>query len=217
MSRFGLRVPVWTETSVAGVYGRDRVEGVLVRGPGGSERSVAVDTVVFTGDFIPDSELARLAGVSIDPGTRGPACTAEGVTTAPGSSRPAMSCTRPRSQMWPHGGPGPSARLLRHGCATVQTPGPGTATAPVRVSDPLHWVVPNRTDPARAGGEPVLIRSRVFLDHPRVVVTQGGRLLASHRLRHMIPNRSHALPSGWQGRLRSDEDVLISVDARVKA
>ncbi len=66
-------MPVWTETSVAGVYGRERVEGVRVRGPGGGERSVAVDTVVFTGDFIPDSELARLAGVSIDPGTRGPA------------------------------------------------------------------------------------------------------------------------------------------------
>ena len=64
LGRFGLRVPVWTETSVAGVYGRDRVEGVLVRGPGGDERSVAVDTVVFTGDFIPDSELARLAGLS---------------------------------------------------------------------------------------------------------------------------------------------------------
>ncbi len=121
LGRFGLRVPVWTETSVAGVFGRDRVESVLVRGPDGVERSVAVDTVVFTGDFIPDSELARLAGLAIDPGTRGPACTAEGVTTSPASSRPATSCTRPRSQMWPPGGPCPSARLLRHGYAEAQT------------------------------------------------------------------------------------------------
>jgi len=85
----------------------------------------------------------------------------------------------------------------------------------VRVADPLHWVVPNRVDPARHRDEPVLIRSRVFLDHPRVVVTQGGRLLASHRLRNMIPNRSRHIPSEWWGRVCPDEDVLISVSSPV--
>ena len=200
LGRYGLRVPVWTQTSVAGVYGRDRVEHVLIRGPDSVERSVAVDTIVFTGDFIPDGELARLAGVSIDAGTRGPACTAEGVTTAPGIFA-AGNVVHPAEvgRCGRTARPGPSARLLRHGCATVQTRGPGAATVPMRVSDPLHWVVPNRTETARAGAGPVLIRSRVFLDHPRVVVTQGGRLLASHRLRHMIPNRSHALPSELAG------------------
>jgi thioredoxin reductase len=215
MSRYGLRVPVWTGTFVAGVEGRDRVEGVLVRGPGG-ERSVAADTVVFTGDFIPDNELARLAGLSIDPGTRGPACTAEGATTGPGifaagnvvhpaeiadvAARRALSVGQA------------AAAWLRQGA----DPGAWSATVRVRVEDPLLWVVPNRTGPAGAGDEPVLIRSRVFLDHPRVIVTQGGRLQGSYQLRHMIPNRSHAIPSDWRGRLRSDEDVLITVDAHRK-
>ncbi len=210
LGRFGLRVPVWTRTSVAGVYGRDRVERVLVRGPGGNERSIAADTVVFTGDFVPDSELARLAGLAIDSGTRGPACTAEGVTTAPGvfaagnvvhpaeiadvAARRALSVGRA------------AAAWLRRGA----DPGAWSPTVRVRVADPLRWVVPNRTDPAREGGEPVLLRSRIFLERPRVVVTQGGRLLASYQLRGMIPNRSHAIPSGWRGRLQSDEDVLIS-------
>ncbi len=214
--RVGLRVPVWTEASVAGVYGRDRVDNVLVRGPGGNERSVAVDTVVFTGDFIPDNELARLAGLTIDPGTRGPACSAGGVTTAPGifaagnvvhpaetadvTARRALSVGRAAA-----------AWLRQGGDRTVWS-----ATERVRVADPLRWVVPNRADPAREGDEPVLIRSRVFLDHPRVIVAQGGRLLASYRLRRMIPNRSHAIPSGWWGRLRPGEDVLISVSSRAK-
>jgi hypothetical protein len=88
------------------------------------------------------------------------------------------------------------------------------ATERVRVADPLHWVVPNMVDPARAGDESVLIRSRVFLDHPHVVMTQGHRLLASYRLRHMIPNRSHHIPSDWWGRLRPGQDVLISVSPR---
>ena len=83
-TRVGLRVPVWTRTSVTGVTGRDRVDGVLVRGPDGTERTVAVDVVVFTGDFIPDNELARLAHLSMDPGTKGPACDVDGATSAPG-------------------------------------------------------------------------------------------------------------------------------------
>ena len=209
--RVGLRVPVWTRTSVVGIYGRDRVDRVLVRGPGGDQRSVPVDTVVFTGDFIPDNELARLAGLSIDPGTRGPACAAGGVTTAAGvfaagnvvhpaetadvAAQRALSVGRAAAE-W----------LRRGGDRTALS-----ATERVLVADPLHWVVPNRADPARPGVDPVLIRSRVFLDHPRVEVTQGGRLLASHRLRNMIPNRSQHVPSDWWGRVRPDEDVLISV------
>jgi len=214
--RIGLRVPVWAETSVAGVYGRDRVDRVLVRGPGGDQRSVAVDTVVFTGDFVPDNELARLAGLSIDAGTHGPACGAGGVTTAAGifaagnvvhpaetadvAARRAMFVGRA------------AAAWLRQG-GDETTP---NATVGVLVADPLRWVVPNRAHPVHHDTEPVLIRSRVFLDHPRVVVTQGGRRLASYRLRHMIPNRSHRIPSDWWGRLRPDEDVLISVASGVQ-
>ena len=214
VTRRVLKVPVWTQTSVAGVYGRDRVERVLLRRPGGEEREVAVDTVVFTGDFIPDNELARLAGLSIDPGTRGPACAADGLTSTPGifaagnvvhpaetadvAARRAQSVGRA------------AAAWLRHG-GDRTTPG---ATERVRVVDPLHWVVPNRADPAHEGRQSVLIRSRAFLDHPRVVVTQGGRVLASYRLRHMVPNRSHHIPSDWWGRVQPGDDVLISVSSR---
>ena len=84
VTRAGLRVPLWTQTSVAGVYGRERVDRLLLRGPDGHERSVAVDTVVFSGDFVPDNELARQARLVIDPGTGGPACDAGGRTSADG-------------------------------------------------------------------------------------------------------------------------------------
>ena len=83
-TRVGLHVPVWTRTAITGVAGRDRVDGVLVRGPDDIERTVAVDVVVFTGDFIPDNELARLAHLTMDPGTKGPACDVDGATSAPG-------------------------------------------------------------------------------------------------------------------------------------
>jgi thioredoxin reductase len=68
------RVPVWTSTTVRRVEGRDRLAAVeLADVRTGAVRRVECDTLVFTGDWIPDHELARGAGIAIDPGTRGPA------------------------------------------------------------------------------------------------------------------------------------------------
>ena len=176
VTRLGLRVPVWTGASVTGVAGRERVERVLVRGPEGVERAVAVDTIVFSGDFVPDVELARLARLAVDPGTGGPACGAAGATTVPGifvagnvahpaetadvAARRAMSVGRAAA-----------AWLRRGGDTTVIGP-----QVRVRAAEPLRWVVPNLAGPDPDGDEPVLVRTRVFLDHPRLDVTQGSRL-----------------------------------------
>jgi thioredoxin reductase len=210
-TRVGLRVPVWTQTSVTGVTGRDRVEAVLVRGPDGTERTVAVDVVVFSGDFIPDNELARLAPLAVDPGTKGPACAVDGMTSSPGvfaagnlvhpaetadvAARRAVSVGRA------------AARWLRAGGGHSGDP----AAVRLRVADPLLWVVPNLVEPGRAGTEPLLVRTRAFLDNPRLEVTQAGRRLGSFRPRRLIPNRSHALPSDWLRLVQPGEDVLLSV------
>ncbi len=72
--RAGLGVGVTTRTRVVRIIGRGRVTGVEVQNlRDGSRRVVACDTVVFTGDWIPDHELARTAGLAMDPGTQGPA------------------------------------------------------------------------------------------------------------------------------------------------
>jgi thioredoxin reductase len=210
-TRFGLGVPVWTGTSVIGVTGHDRVDGVLVRDSRGAERTVAVDVVVFTGDFIPDNELARLAQLAIDPGTNGPACDVDGATSAPGvfaagnlvhpaetadvAARRAMSVGRA------------AAAWLCDGDRHPVEPAP----VRLRVADPLLWVVPNLAGPGRAGTGSLLVRTREFLDRPRLEVTQGGRLLGSFRPRRLIPNRSHALPSDWMRLAQPGVDVLLSV------
>ena len=57
------------------IVGQDCLRGVVLASSGrtgNGERFVPCDTVVFTGDWIPDHELARRSGAAIDPGTRGP-------------------------------------------------------------------------------------------------------------------------------------------------
>jgi len=78
-----LGVPILGRTRVVEIRGRERVDAVVLD----DGRTLACDTVVFTGDWIPDHELARAAGLIMD-ATRGPridlalATSAEGVFAA---------------------------------------------------------------------------------------------------------------------------------------
>ncbi|MGZ4700841.1 MAG: NAD(P)/FAD-dependent oxidoreductase [Ilumatobacteraceae bacterium] len=62
------RVPVLTGVEIAEIVGRRRVEHVVLS----DRRTIACDTVVFTGDWIPDNELARRTGLTMDPTIKGP-------------------------------------------------------------------------------------------------------------------------------------------------
>jgi NAD(P)H-nitrite reductase large subunit len=63
------RVPVLTGVDVAEIVGRRRVERVVLT----DGRTIDCDTVVFTGNWIPENELARRGGLTINPTLRGPA------------------------------------------------------------------------------------------------------------------------------------------------
>ena len=62
------RVPVLTGVGVALIVGRRRVERVVLT----DGRAIECDTVVFTGDWIPDNELARHTGLRMDQAIKGP-------------------------------------------------------------------------------------------------------------------------------------------------
>lgn len=77
-----LGVEVRLETRIARILGRVRVEGVeLASGDGVS--TVVCDGVVFSGMFVPESALARLGHLEIDPGTGGPRVDEFGRTSDP--------------------------------------------------------------------------------------------------------------------------------------
>ena len=72
------RTPILTNARVTNIFGQKRVEGVEVtrRLPKSPETSevlrVECDTLIFTGDWIPEHELARMGGLEINPRTKGP-------------------------------------------------------------------------------------------------------------------------------------------------
>ncbi len=209
------RVPVLTGTSLAAIRGRGRVESVeLMDHETGATRTLACDTVVFTGDWVPDHELARRGGLTIDPGTRAPRVDGGLRTSTPGvfaagnllhGAETASVCAA-------------SGMLTARSTATWLADGEAAPWAPERgvpvlCDPPLQWVSPNLLVPGEPGipGGRLLARSAAFATRPGVVVHQGDRELWSGRLRRTVPTMPIHLPARWVSAVRDGEPVRISV------
>jgi thioredoxin reductase len=198
-ARLRYRVPVWTRTRVTGINGRPRVEEVeLTELDTGRTRTVECDTVVFTADWIPDHELAVMAGVELDPVTGGPAVDPDLRTSRPGVFAAGNLL---------HGAEQADVAALsgRHAAAGVaQYLEDGEwpkQRVPIVCEPPLGWIAPNvvGTDaPPRAR---FLLRAHDFLRAPRVEIVQRDALLWSGRLARLMPGRSTRVPHGWTARV----------------
>lgn len=215
-TRLGLRVPLWTETSVAAIHGHGRINAVDLRDERtGSTRSVDVDTVVFTGDWIPDHELARSAGVALDASSKGPLvdgdgeCSVDGIYAAGNLVHPAETADIAALR-----GAAVGATLARRMQSSDQPSGSRGVGAAVDivVDPPLLWAAPARIGPASAGTDAsareLILRSAEFRRHPTVVIAQGRRLLARFRVREAAPNRSLRVPLGWSALVDPDGDPV---------
>jgi thioredoxin reductase len=188
------RVPLWTRTEVADIRGWPRVEEAELRGGDGRSRRVSCDTVVFTGDWIPDHELAVLGGLDLDPGTRGPR-----VDSGLRTSRMGVFAAGNVAQ---GAEPADVAALAgRHSAAGVALwlqERDWPASVHVSCLAPLRWVSPNAVSTASPPPRGrFLLRAAAFLDRPRIEIRQEGRVLWSGRLRRLVPGRSASLPWGW--------------------
>ncbi|MFF5706943.1 NAD(P)/FAD-dependent oxidoreductase [Streptomyces sp. NPDC012794] len=190
-------VPLLTATTVSELRGRGRLSGVAVRHRDGRSGVIACDTVVFTGDWIPEHELARRGGVPVDPGTLGPRVDAAFRTGTPGvfAVGNALHGVERAATAAAEGRAAAAPVLARLAGAPWPDAGP-----PLLVRAPLAWVTPNRvTAPAR---RPLLLRSAVPLTAPVVEVSQDGRLLWRRRFPGRVPAwRSLRLPPGWTARV----------------
>lgn len=71
------RTPIIKNSKISEIFGKKRVEGIEFLGKNGEKRYVECDTVIFTGNWIPEHELARMGGLEISPITLGPKIDAE--------------------------------------------------------------------------------------------------------------------------------------------
>ncbi|MGW4162450.1 FAD-dependent oxidoreductase [Streptomyces sp. NPDC004788] len=193
--------PVLRGTTVTELVGRGRLTGVRVRGADGRTGLLRCDTVVFTGDWLPDHELARSGGVSLDRATRGPSVDSAFRTPVPGvfAAGNLLRGVEPATAAAAEGRAA-AASVLEH-LAGAPWPAPGV---PLVAAGELRWLSPGRltaTAPALAPApaDPVLLlRPATRLVRPVLTITQDERVVQERRLPALLdPHRSLRHAAGW--------------------
>ncbi|WP_282088429.1 NAD(P)/FAD-dependent oxidoreductase [Streptomyces tendae] len=200
-ARLRHRTPVLTGTTVTELLGRGRLSGVRVRHRDGRTATLPCDTVVFTGDFVPEHELARRGGLALDPSTRGPAVDGALRTSRPGvfaigSVLHAVESAATAAREGAH-----AATAVRDWLTDGTGPGPTDPDwpggVPLVAEPPLLRIAPNRVAPADRF--PYLLRTALPLPRPVLHVTQDGRSLHRERCRRStaVPHRPLTLTARW--------------------
>jgi len=172
------RVPIRTGVEVVAIVGHKRVEAVELSD--GSR--IACDTVVFTGDWIPDHELARRSGVAVDRGSRGPVVDEQFRTNQRGMFaignlvHPAET-----ADVCALDGRAVAAGVMSWLDSGTEWPAP----APITVDPPILW--------AAHTARGITLRVSEFT-RGCLVLESDGRTVWTGRSRRFVPNRSITIP-----------------------
>lgn len=177
-----LKGPVLTRSKVVSINGKQRVTAVVVEHlDTGARRTIECDTVITTGDWIPDHELARSGGLRMDEGTRGPLVDAALRTSAPGvfaagNLLHAVDTADGAALEGRH-----VARAVKR---WLEVPSEPTAGIRVRVAPPFRWVAPQLVSPGSAGPsrDDLLLWVDEYHRFPKVRATQDSRVIAEKRI-----------------------------------
>ena len=203
------RVPIVTNTQVSRILGKRRVEAVeLADVSTGEVSSIECDTVVFTGDWIPDHELARLGGLTIDPGTNGPQVdlnlrtSVEGVFAVGNLIHAAETADVAALS---------GRYVAKHVRNFLENRAwRDLSTLSIEYDKPISWISPNLITPqqARAPHDHFIIRVSRVLVRPTLEIRQGDRILWRKKYRRMLPNLSISVPARWLHAVGACQEVI---------
>lgn len=196
-ARYGTRLRL--RTALSAIHGRGRVEAVeLTDLDTGAVEIVACDTVVLSADWIPEHELAVLAGATLHHGTRGPIVDGRLRSTRPGLFAAGNVL---------HGAePADVAALTGRNVADsvrayLQAPFWPQERVTVRCEEPLHWIVPNAiaadAPASLAERGPFRLRAHEELRGAHVEIIQGERALGRRHAWRVMAGRSTVVDGTW--------------------
>jgi thioredoxin reductase len=187
------RVPIITNSTIQQIFGHHRVEAVEVKNlKTGQLQTIPCDTLVFTGDWIPDHELARRGAIEMDGLTRGPAIDPWLATSQQGIFA-AGNLLRGAETADVAAGEGVVAARSIHRYLS------GSATLTGRLSikpEPLiKWISPNMISNEQNLATAGKFRFRVceFCKQAKVLVQQGSTILHQQYFRICVPNNTYTL------------------------
>lgn len=204
---FGTKVA--TRTRVTRIIGKPNVQGVEIENiDTGQRRIVDCDTVILTGDWIPDNELARAADVDIDPVSKSPMVDAAlrtnkaGIFAIGNMLHPVDTADVAALD---------GAAVAEHVVSYLRGDRPAGAPLSLTADAPFRWVAPallRQHDPAPPRRR-LLLWSDTYVPFPEVVLRQNGTVIARKRLWWpAAPGRVFRVPSSMLSQINWNDGAV---------
>ena len=204
------RAPILPNTRVSNIFGRSRVEGIeLTNLTSGKTQHLECDTVIFTGDWIPENELARRGHVETQKPSLGPQVDSlfrtsrEGIFAAGNLLRGVETADWAAME-----GRGAAHSIARY----LENPQWPASRLEIRAEPPLDWICPNLLSPDVLPDR-FRIRSNKFRDDMTLKVRQGDELLYRQKFKRLLANTSINISGEWTNYVNfSGEPLKMEVE-----
>jgi NADPH-dependent 2,4-dienoyl-CoA reductase/sulfur reductase-like enzyme len=206
-------IPLYLSHLTTDIYGRDRVEGVEVtpieRGAPVAEKAFKIpcDTVLLSVGLVPENELSRNAGVSINPMTNGPWVDSYLMTSVPG----VFACG---NVLHVHDLVDyvveEARRAGRFAAAWLDGARP-KGELRVKAGANVRYVAPSRVEPGR--DNKLYLRAMIVKNDAVLEVKVDGKLLRSVKKNHVQPSEMITLSLGQAefGDLARAPDATVEI------
>ena len=200
------RAPILTNKRVTNILGKLRVEGIEITDvDSGKSEIIECDTVIFTGNWIPENELVRRGNIETLKPSLGPQVDSLFRTSQYGVLAAGNVLRGVETADWAALEGRGAARSIARFLETADWP---ASRIPIQVEAPLEWICPNViTDSTPAAFR---FRSREFRNHVKLGIYQGERILHAEHFSRLLANVPVKLTSKWSDKVdRTGEAVRI--------
>jgi pyruvate/2-oxoglutarate dehydrogenase complex dihydrolipoamide dehydrogenase (E3) component len=188
------RTKILTNRKVVNILGRTRVEGIEIRDlETGKIEVIECDTVVFTGDWIPENELARRGDAETGKPSLGPQVDARFRTSQTGVFAAGNLLRGVETADWAALEGRAAGQSIARWLEEAQWNG---IRLEVQTEEPFAWICPNVLSPD-APVEGFRFRSREFRQNVTLQLMQGARVLYQKHLNRLNANISLNLSGVW--------------------
>ncbi len=199
------RVRLHVNSRVTRIVGRQRVEGIEFENTEtGRLETIECDSVIFSGNWIPEHEVARKAGLAMSPASLGPQVDAAFRTSRNGVFAAGNLLRGAENADWA----ALEGRRAAHSIRDYLRGGRWPSDAiPLQVEAPLAWAVPNLLRPDQLPGR-FRVRSHEFRKNTTLQVSQGERVLFRQKFALFPANTSLDFPSDWFTKISLSDNLI---------
>ena len=199
------RTPILTNKRVTNILGRSGVEGIEVTDlESGKTEVIECDTVVFTGDWIPENELARRGEVETLKPSLGPQVDAMFRTSQTGVFAAGNLLRGVETADWAALEGRAAARSMARWLENAQWNG---TRLEVQAEAPFAWICPNVLSPD-VSVEGFRLWSKEFRKNVTLQLRQGERVLYEKQVGWLKANVALGLVSDWVEKVNYEKEPV---------